>query len=316
MRTHLLHSLAAGAAVLGLAAAASPAASAATTTAASAPRYTFSEHRDHNDLTFNQLLGINDHNQIAGYFGIGTSATDHPNRGYVLDPPYHQTNFANENFPGAAQTQVIGINNSGTTVGFYADPAGDNYGFVLKNGIWTAVIDPHTGAGTVNQLLGLNNFGVAVGFYTDTAGNNHGYEFNFHNDTFKTINIPGATSVTASGINAAGNVTGFYTNTAGNTESFLLAGGHLTSFSAPGSDNTTALGINNANEIVGAYTLGTGASTVTHGFVRSAGTLRTVDDPNGKGTTTINGVNDHGDLVGFYTDTKTNVDGFLAQPAG
>jgi hypothetical protein len=29
--------------------------------------------------------------------------------------------FADENFPGSAQTQVIGINNNGDTVGFYVD---------------------------------------------------------------------------------------------------------------------------------------------------------------------------------------------------
>lgn len=130
---------------------------------------------DHADLTCNQLLGINDQGQIAGYFGIGTSATVHPNWGYVLHRPYHQGDFVNENLPGAAQSQVIGIDNSGITVGFYADAAGDNFGFVLKGGIWTAVIDPHTGAGTVNQLLGCNNFGVAVGFYTDGATNVDGF---------------------------------------------------------------------------------------------------------------------------------------------
>ena len=40
----------------------------------------------------------------------------------------------------------------------------------------------------------------------------------------------------------------------------------------------------------------------------------TVDDPHGAGTTTINGVNDHGQLVGFYVDSNGNTDGFLASP--
>jgi len=31
----------------------------------------------------------------------------------------------------------------------------------------------------------------------------------------------------------------------------------------------------------------------------------------GKGTTLVNGVNDLGDLVGFYTDAQGNTDGFL-----
>lgn len=41
---------------------------------------------------------------------------------------------------------------------------------------------------------------------------------------------------------------------------------------------------------------------------------RTVDDPDGAGTTTINGVNDFGQLAGFYVDRAGNTDGFLATP--
>jgi len=39
-----------------------------------------------------------------------------------------------------------------------------------------------------------------------------------------------------------------------------------------------------------------------------------VDDPHGLGATTINGVNDAGVLVGFYTDANGNTDGMIAQP--
>jgi hypothetical protein len=34
------------------------------------------------------------------------------------------------------------------------------------------------------------------------------------------------------------------------------------------------------------------------------------------GATTLNGINDHGLLVGFYTDSAGNTDGFLATPLG
>jgi hypothetical protein len=39
-----------------------------------------------------------------------------------------------------------------------------------------------------------------------------------------------------------------------------------------------------------------------------------IDDRNGVGTTTINGLNDNGQLVGFYVDSNGNTDGFLANP--
>ena len=38
-----------------------------------------------------------------------------------------------------------------------------------------------------------------------------------------------------------------------------------------------------------------------------------VDDPNGIGSTVVNGVNAAGELVGFYVDAAGNTDGFLAK---
>src|ERR1017187_1332864 len=78
--------------------------------------YTFQTLDNPTDVTFNQLLGVNNGGEIAGYFGSG-SAT-HPNQGYTLVPP---TTYTNENFPGSVQTQVVGINSNvnPTTVGFW-----------------------------------------------------------------------------------------------------------------------------------------------------------------------------------------------------
>src|SRR6516162_8378074 len=66
---------------------------------ASAAAYTFTTLNDQADRTFNQLLGINGHHVIAGYFGSGADA-QHPNKGYVLKPPYGQGSYTSENFPG------------------------------------------------------------------------------------------------------------------------------------------------------------------------------------------------------------------------
>ena len=76
-----------------------------------------------------------------------------------------------------------------------------------------------------------------------------------------------------------------------------------------------ALGVNNYDEVVGTYTVGSGTSAVMHGFTWTPQHgFTTVDDPHGIGTTTINGVNDHGQLVGFYVDSAGNTDGLLATP--
>jgi len=60
---------------------------------------------------------------------------------------------------------------------------------------------------------------------------------------------------------------------------------------------------------------GTGSSATARLHLDPDGGFVSVDDPNGVGTTTINGVNDAGDLVGFYLDAAGNTDGFLATPA-
>jgi len=53
-----------------------------------------------------------------------------------------------------------------------------------------------------------------------------------------------------------------------------------------------------------------------HGIVCSvtALTCQEVDDPLGIGTTVFNGVNDLGQIVGFYVDLADNTDGLLATP--
>jgi hypothetical protein len=100
------------------------------------------------------------------------------------------------------------------------------------------------------------------------------------------------------------------------TEGFLrLSHGQVRTLTYPGSSSTMALGVNNGDEVVGTYNVGTGSSATMHGFIWAPGFgFQNVDDPNGIGATTVNGVNDHGDLVGFYTDSKGNTDGFLAIP--
>ncbi|MGH2894308.1 MAG: hypothetical protein ACRDPM_13750 [Solirubrobacteraceae bacterium] len=122
-RGRLLGALAASAlAVAGVAEVAGPASAATMQPPDASANFVFHTVNNNHDSTFNQLLGINNSGTIAGYFGSGEKG--HPNRGYVVRPPYGQGNFTNENFPGAAQTQVVGINNSGDTVGFWVDATG------------------------------------------------------------------------------------------------------------------------------------------------------------------------------------------------
>ena len=316
--------LAAGAFTLVGSAGASPSGAAAGTAgghaAAGHVSYAFRTLDDNADLTFNQLLGINDNGLVAGYFGSG--AQGHPNMGYLLDG----TSYTEENFPGSVQTQVTGLNNNGVTVGFWsgmntANMMNDNSGFYAVDGqnfhtVNFPVSDP--ASPPVDQLLGVNDHDVAVGFYTDAKGNNHGYEYGIDDRSFTRVLDPAdpGASLTAAAINDRGDVAGFYTGGNGQTDAFLkTAGGQFTSLAYPGASATSAFGVNGSDEVAGTYTDGKGNSATTHGFTWQAGRgFASVDDPQGPGATTINGVNDHGDLVGFYTDAKGNTDGFTATP--
>jgi hypothetical protein len=281
--------------------------------------YSFQTLDNRHDLTFNQLLGINDEGVISGYFGSG--AAGHPNKGYLLLP--RPGLYLNENFPHSTQTQVTGLNNLGVTVGFWSNTdkgvgLDANFGWVNVDGHFRTTDFP-TGdpaSPAVDQNLGVNDNDIVVGFYTDGQGINHGYEYNIYTRHFSTVTDPHArsASLTAAAINDRGDVAGVYTNPAtGNTDGFLLSRGHFTDLAVPGASSTMALGVNNFDEVVGVYT--PSGTTELHGFTWTPQRgFTTVDDPNGAGTTTINGVNDFGQVVGFYVDGAGNTDGFLASP--
>jgi hypothetical protein len=283
-----------------------------------ASSWSFSTLDNQNDSTFNQLLGINNRGQIAGYFGSG--AQGHPNKGYLLNLSGNSAWYENENVPLSTQTQVTGLNDFGVTVGFSsnhntASMTNPNFGFYTSGGRFHLVNFPtgNNASPPVNQLLGVNNSDVAVGFYTDSKGNNHGYTYSITRHRFRSIYVRGATSLTASAINNAGDITGFFTNSAGVVKAFLLyPDGKLITLAFPGATMTQAFGVNDSREVVGTYTDGTGSSAKTFGFTwTSWGGWKTISDPLGVGATTINGVNDAGDLVGFYTDSAGNTDGLL-----
>jgi hypothetical protein len=284
---------------------------------AEATTYTFETLNNAVDPTFNQLLGINSGGLISGYFGSG--AGGHPNKGYLLAPPYGQADYKNENFPGSAQTQVTGLNDNGTTVGFFSDtnigpPNDNNVGFFEQNGLFRIVVNPFTPAGGVpiNQLLGVNNSGIAVGFYNDAAGNSHGYTLNINTLTFSEFDVPGATSTTTTAINNLGWIAG--TDVSGGvTKAFIEKGGTFRLFAVPGAMSTSFFGLNDNGIAVGDYVDSLGE---TNGLVFNTvlDTFITLNDPNGVLGTTLNGINDEGRIVGFYGDAVGNTDGLLATP--
>lgn len=254
--------------------------------------------------TFTQLLGINNSGVIAGYHNFNQ------NSGFTLVLP---KSFTTENYPGSMQTQVIGINTLDRTVGFYVDQAGITHGFLHRANPSQYFKVDFPGS-KFNQLLGQNDLAQAAGYYSQSTNNttpDFPYIFDENSGVFEVLYIPGATGgAQATGINNSQQVCGFYIDAKGVNHGFWLNTGTLTTLNYPGSTFTQALGLNNSNEVVGDYVDAGGA---THGFVYNTSTKQwqSVDDPNGIGTTIVNGTNDKHELVGFWGTNPTNT-GFVA----
>jgi probable HAF family extracellular repeat protein len=262
------------------------------------------------NVSFTQLLGINNSDIIAGYHNF------QQNQGFTLALP---NAFTTENFPNSMMTQVIGINNSMTTDGFYVDNGGITHGFFrTSSGRFTTVDYPSAIAPSFNQLLSQNDYYQAAGYYSNSLNNTTPdipYTYDELGGVFHVITIPGAVGgAQATGINNAGVTCGFFIDGNGVNHGWLIYSGIFMPLDVPDSSGTQALGLNNRGQVVGFFT---DAAGLSHGFVYSIGTASfvTVDDPNGVGTTIVNGINDAGKLVGFYGTAPVNT-GFVATPSG
>ena len=176
----------------------------------------------------------------------------------------------------------------------------------------------------MNQLLGINDNDLAAGFYLNAVEVSEGELVNLSTPSspaFLPVTVPSAynpTSTVATGVNNSNVISGFFANGGtGDTEGFLLSGDTFIPLNFGNDTDTMALGLNNEDQVVRSYV---DAEGNTDGFVYNwvTGALTTINDPNANGNTSfgvegtiVNGINDHGQLVGFYAD---DVNGFLANP--
>jgi hypothetical protein len=230
------------------------------------------------DANFNQLLGINDGRVIVGNFGANLAADLTPSNGYILVPLSHYSaeNFMINGSP-AAQTKVTAINDRQIPqiTGYYTDGAtGFTHGFLDIEGVQLTVDDPAGVASIatpVQKLLGINNNQKAVGY---ASNNSHGFYAPIGGKATSfdgPFNGKPAKSTEVYGCNDIGQIVGAFTDAVANVHGFYSHGFTFHSFDAPGSKQITALGV--------------------------------------KGTV-VNGVNNWGALVGYFSD-GSKVHGFV-----
>lgn len=108
--------------------------------------------------------GINDSNEVAGYF-VDSSGVTH---GFLKD----EDDFTVLDPPGSTYTFAADVNNREETVGWYTDANGKNHGFVEKHGKYTTVNNPNA---VTMVIWGTNSRGDIVGAYADSSGARHGF---------------------------------------------------------------------------------------------------------------------------------------------
>lgn len=224
--------------------------------------------------------------------------------------------------PGASFTAARAITADGRIVGLYGVVNGPQHGFLLADGTLTTIDVPVPDARWTN-VFGINARGDVVGAFGDKDLVQHGFLLAAYG-AFTVIDGPSITDdgptirTLAKGINAAGDITGYY-DTAHKRHGFLLSRDgvfstiDLDGTLGPPPNGTFAQWINARRDIVGSFFNGS-----VHGFLMSGDAVTQLDVPFPDAiNTNAPGLNDRGDVVGFYTDTVTRrVLAFRRDPDG
>ena len=243
--------------------------------------------------------GINNAGEIVGSF------EDHPSgsMGFL----YTNGVVTTTNVPGAVGTSASAISNSGIIAGSFTDiqpPTIQPQLFVDTNGVFNQIIYP--GANMIGPR-GINNAGEIVG--TVGGGSFGALSFVYISGIFATFHFPGMQdqSIAVEGINDSGEIVGFSFE-----GGFVDNNGAFTTFNPADSSLTEAFAISDSGLIAGNYF--DSATLQRHGFLYENGVFMNIDDPvAAPGSTELRGINDAGQIVGFYADSSGE-HGFLATP--
>jgi probable HAF family extracellular repeat protein len=189
-----------------------------------------------------------------------------------------------------------------------------------------AVLQPFASASA--SALGIGSTGIVVGSYCVNGECNdnkhHGFQFfpgDISSHPYGSLDVPGASSTSATGINASGVIVGAYCTTSNlgvcslppypgpdSAHGFVDTAGVFAQIDYPGAPATALDAINDSGAMVGSY-LGTDQY---HAFLLQGGTYTTIDPPGAKAAG-ANGINNLGQVVGTYLDSSLHQHGFIYQ---
>jgi len=237
--------------------------------------------------------------------------------------------FQTVDAPGHVDTGLHGVNHRGAVAGYFDDGAqagGTAYptGFVLRRG----KIRPVRWAPDIySDLNDINDAGDAVGYYGHVGRiANSGFLYESRSNSHIPLVFPATVRTTiAAGINDHGTIAGTlnldqtglpqnadHKGYVKDRDQVSVPAYQLVSY--PGAPETFANGINDAGTVVGNYHARRGDVTSSRSFVRTRGWYSTVDLHRlCAARSEAWGVNDRGDVVGFYTDAAGAVHGYVVR---
>lgn len=235
--------------------------------------------------------------------------------------------FTSFDYPGSVWTEAYGITPDGDIVGQYGVDSVQYHGFLLRDGVFQNidVPNPPTQEGLLPNTMPfkMSADGTVVGCFhqSDSNGNvtstemmnlMHGWASN--DDGLGQVGWFSDEASMHTGINPEGDITGFEYGDDGVGVSYLIKDGVTTRFRFPGSSDTEAYDVNASGVVVG-YEFDDAAG-VYRGFVRQGSQMTSFDVAGASGGTYPQGVNEDGDIVGYYIDSDGGHHGFLMSGRG
>ena len=155
---------------------------------------------------------------------------------------------------------------------------------------------------------GLNDFGRVVGAYNPSDGPAVGFQYS--NGHYGSVGQGVFGNAIPTGLNNLGGIVGTYINAHGSSEIFSQQFGAASTIADPFPGTPGVSGINDVGAIVGANQYFAGNAVHTIGWVDQVGRFATVAAPRAV-VTVPTGINDFGQITGYYQDAGGQTQGFV-----
>ena len=282
-----------------------------------------------------EALGLNDSGVVVGEYSVQTGTGPSISSfqyGFVDNQGVFTTLAPNPDSIcggyGPMCNAAWGVNNAGDVVGTYFTDDGAAHGFLYTNGNYSTFTELNVPGAGSTQAFGISNNGLVVGQAIESSGD-LGFTYDISTNQYDTFTLPGLPSgatFVPFGINNAGEVVGTYSSPSGEFSVFLYTPGSSSYTLLPQNpaavigffEGTFGVGIDDAGDLAGNYSVDGSLGFGFLPYVYLDGTYANFNvnlpsaDVYNSGA---DGINNLGDIVGYYSAPNGELQGFLATPA-